>query len=76
MVVLVNFSEKINHALQAILKDDKEIEKKVHIGGSYYLACNSPYKSVGIRKLKTNAKGDLFPITEGLYCKPKEWESL
>ena len=32
MVVLVHFSEQMNHALQAILKDDKEVEKKVHIG--------------------------------------------
>ena len=76
LVVLVHFSELINHALQAILKGDKGIEKKVHIGGSYYVACNSPYKSVGIRKWKTNAKGDLFPTTEGLSCKPKEWEEF
>ena len=76
LVVLVHFSELINHALQAILKGDKGIEKKVHIGSSYYVACNSPYKSVGIRKWKTNAKGDLFPTTEGLSCKPKEWEEL
>ena len=46
MVVLVHSSELINHDLQAILKCDKEIEKKVHIGGSYYVVCNSPYKSV------------------------------
>ena len=71
-----SFFELINHALQAILKGDKGIEKKVHIGGSYYVACNSPYKCVGIRKWKTNAKGDLFPTTEGLSCKPKEWEEF
>ena len=76
LVVLFHFSELINHALQAILKGDKGIEKKVHIGGSYYVSCNSPYKSVGIRKWKTNAKGDLFPTTEGLSCKPKEREEL
>ena len=76
LVILVHFSELINHALQAILKGDKGIEKKVHIGGSYYVACNSLYKSVGIRKWKTNPKGDLFPTTEGLSCKPKEWEEL
>ena len=50
LMVLVHFSELINHALQAIIKGDKAIEKKVHIGGSYYVACNSPYKSVGIRE--------------------------
>ena len=56
------------------VKGEKEIEKKVHIGGFYYVACNIPYKSVGIRKWKTNAKGDLFPTTED--CKPKEWEEF
>ena len=76
LVVLVHFSEIINQALQAIVKGDKAIEKKVHVGGSYYVACNSPYKSVGIRKWKTNAKGDLFPTTEGISCKPKEWEEF
>ena len=64
MVVLVRFSELINHALQAILKGDKEIEKKVYFGGSYYVACNSTCKSVVIRKSKTTAKGDLkaYPV--------------
>ena len=66
MVVLFHFLELI----------DKEIEKRVHIGGSYCVVCNSSYKSVGIRKWKTNSKGDLFPTTEGLSCKPKEWEEF
>ena len=33
LVILVHFSELINHVLQAILKGDKGIEEKVHIGG-------------------------------------------
>ena len=76
LVVLIHLSEIINHALQAILNGEKGVEKKVHIGGSYYVACNSPYKSVGIRRWKLNAKGELFPTTEGISCKPKEWEEL
>ena len=76
LIVLINFIELINHARWAILKGDKGVEEKGHIGGSYYVACNSPYKSGGIRRWKLNAKGDLFPTTEGISCKPKVWEEF
>ena len=76
LVVLLHFSESMSHGLQAICKGDRTVEKKIHLGACYYLTCNSPYKSVAIRLWRQNAKGELFPTTQGISPKPKEWDEV
>ena len=58
------------------LNISRDISQKIHLGGGYYLTCNSPYKTIGIRLWKNNASGDLYPTSEGQTLKYKEWQEF
>ena len=68
--------ETVEHALVKIMKGEPDVDIKIHIGGSYYMSCNSPYRSVGIRMWKTGSNGELFPTKVGLTLNSKEFQEF
>ena len=57
-----------------ILKGEQDLDVKIHIGGSFYLSANSPYKTIAIRVWKQGGTGQLFPTKLGIslsinFCK-------
>ena len=75
-VMILHNVEIMNRSIDKILKGDRDISQKIHLGGGYYLTCNSPYKTIGIRLWKNNASGDLYPTSEGQTLKYKEWQEF
>ena len=75
-VMVLHNVEIINRSMDKILKGDRDTSQKIHLGGGYYLTCNSPYKTIGIRLWKNNASGDLYPTSEGQTLKHKEWQEF
>ena len=75
-LMILHNVEVINQSIERILKGEREISKRIHLGGGFYLTCNSPYKTIGIRLWKNNASGQLYPTTEGQTLKFAEWEEF
>ena len=50
--------EIINHTLEKILKGEDGLNSRIHIGASYYLSVNSPYKTVCGERVEM---GNIFP---------------
>ena len=75
-LMILHNAEVINQSMERILKGEREISKRIHLGGGFYLTCNSPYKTIGIRLWKNNASGQLYPTTEGQTLKFTEWEEF
>ena len=75
-IMLLHNTDSISQNLFKISQGEGHIESKIHIGEMYYLTCNSPYKVVQIRKWKKNKDDALYPTTEGISLKPKEWQHL
>ena len=71
-IMILHNVEAINQTLQKIIEGES-VKTKIHIGGGYYLSCNTPYKTVGIRLWKLNNSGELYPTNEGQTLKQKEW---
>ena len=44
--------------------------------GGFYVTCNSPYKTIGIRLWKNNASGNLYPTAEGQTLKFAVWQEF
>ena len=57
-IMILHNVEIINHTLEKILKGEEGLNSRIHIGGSYYLSVNSPYKTVAIRMWRM---GNIFP---------------
>ena len=51
-LMILHNAEIIDHTIDKILKGAQDQETKIHIGASYYLSANSPYKTVAIRMWK------------------------
>ena len=75
-VMILHNVEIINRSIDKILKGDRDISQKINLGGGYYLTCNSPYKTIGIRLWKNNATGDLYPTEAQKTLKYKEWQEF
>ena len=75
-IMILHNIETVEHALVKIMKGEPDVDIKIHIGGSYYMSCNSPYRSVGIRMWKTGSNGELFPTKVGLTLNSKEFQEF
>ena len=52
VMILIHNVEIIDHTLDKILEGKPNVDKRIHIGGSFNLFTNSPYKTVAIRVWK------------------------
>ena len=59
--MILNNVEIINHTLEKILKGEDGLNSRIHIGGSYYLSVNSPYKTVAVQMWRKGGNGEYFP---------------
>ena len=67
--------ETVEHALAKIMKGEPDVDIKIHIGGLYFMSCNSPYRSAGICMWKTGSNGDVFP-TKVITLNSKEFQEF
>ena len=75
-IILLHSTDQLTQSLMRISNGENNIESKIHIGELFYLTCNSPYKVVQIRKWKKNRDDDIYPTTQGISLKPKEWQQF
>ena len=66
----------INHTLEKILKGEDGLNSRIHIGASYYLSVNSPYKTVAIRMWRKGGNGEYFPTKSGITMSCGEWDEF
>ena len=75
-VMILHNVEIINHTLEKILKGEEGLNSRIHIGGSYYLSVNSPYKTVAIRMWRKGGNGEYFPTKSGITMSCGEWDEF
>ena len=75
-LMILHNVEIIDHTIDKILKGAQDQDTKIHIGASYYLSANSPYKTVAIRMWKKGASGDLFPTKLGISLTLNQWREF
>ena len=56
----------LNHMLHNILKGEDGLNSRIHIGGSYYISVNSPYKT-GSKNVEKGGKWEIFSHKEWYY---------
>ena len=75
-LMILHNTEIIDHTIDKILKGAQDQHTKIHIGASYYLSANSPYKTVAIRVWKKGGNGELFPMKLGISLRVNQWREL
>ena len=75
-LMILHNVEIIDHTIDKILKGAQDQDTKIHIGASYYLSANSPYKTVAIRMWRKGASGDLFPAKLGISLTLNQWREF
>ena len=75
-VMILHNVEIINHTLEKILKGEDGLNSRIHIGASYYLSVNSPYKTVAIRMWRKGGNGEYFPTKCGITMSCGEWDEF
>ena len=72
-LMILHNVEILNHTLDKILKGEEGLNSRIHIGGSYYISVNSPYKTVAIRMWRKWGNGEYFPTKNGITLNFEEW---
>ena len=75
-LMILHNTEIIDHTIDKILKGAQDQDTKIHIGASYYLSANSPYKIVAIRVWKKGGTGELFPTKIGISFTINQWREF
>ena len=75
-LMILHNVEIIDNTIDKILKGAQDQDTKIHIGASYYLSANSPYKTVAIRVWKKGATGELFPTQIGISLTVNQWREF
>lgn len=75
-IMLLHSTDILTQNLTSISNGDDKIDTRIHIGELFYITCNSPYRVVQIRKWRKNRDDNLYPTTDGISLKPKEWQQF
>lgn len=74
-VRLKYLKSEVNNVLKKI-KGGQHVKKKIHVGGTVFLTCCSPFWTVNIREWYKNVDNKTKPTKRGFILKHDEWDRL
>ena len=74
--MILHNMEILNHSLDKVSKGEEGLNSRIHIGGSYYISVNSPYKTVAIRSWRKGGNGEYLITKNGITLNCGEWSEF